>query len=99
VTEPTKEQKQLKLMAAIGQQLDDFARTDAFLWLLDQAHDMKERALIKLAAVNPRDVSSIIAAQRDAQVADRFEEWIKQGIQVGVNAMEELDQQARPTPD
>jgi hypothetical protein len=97
--EPTDEEKKLVALAAIGRQLEDFSNTKAFLWLVDQAHDMKEKSLELLVKVNPMDTPKIMAAQRDALVADRFIDWVQQGIQTGVNAVKELDARSQPSPD
>ncbi len=92
IDRPTPEQQDLLQMAAIGKQLEDFFRTKAFEWLLDQAHDMKDAACNELAVVTPTDAGKIMELQRDIQVADRFEQWITEGIQAGQSAEHELNQ-------
>jgi uncharacterized protein involved in exopolysaccharide biosynthesis len=70
----------------LGMEAEAFAHSGIGRYLLQQATELGEAALEKLADVQPTDERRIAELQRDVKLGRHIQTWLLQAVQDGANA-------------
>lgn len=77
--------------AILGEQLDNFWRSDVGNFVLAKAEREYIMALGSLVEVDPSDTKAILKHQSDAKRASSIKQWLSEGITQGLKAKEILE--------
>ena len=86
----------LLAQAELGMTADEFKKSVIGRYLLGVAAQESAEALDGLRTVKPTDTDAIIALQNKAGLAQRFEEWLDEAINVGKAAEQQIHEQEQP---
>ena len=73
-------------VAVLGEQVDQFFKSDIGKYLLDHAAAQEAEGLEELKRVKCHDPESVWEAQNKVWVAEKFRTWLSDAIQAGLKA-------------
>jgi len=80
--------------AVFGKEVEQFLETRVGAYLLRKAQDEASEALEALADVDPEDAKAIRTAQNKVKRADSIIGWLAEAIRTGIQATEQLREDA-----
>lgn len=90
------EEEELYARAAFGKNIEAFWDSDVGKYLHTRAQECYTAAVERLKSVDAEDAKAIRNAQNDVHVAEWFTQWLQQGVQDGLRALQlvqgELDE-------
>jgi len=82
----TEETEILFDIAVLGEQVDQFFKSDLGKYLLDHAARQEAQGLEELRRVECHDTEAVWQAQNKVWVAEKFRTWLEEAIQAGLKA-------------
>ncbi len=73
-------------VAVLGEQVDQFFKSDIGKFLLDHAAAQEDEGMHELKQVNCNDSEAVLAAQNKIWIAEKFRVWLSNAIQAGLKA-------------
>jgi cytochrome c-type biogenesis protein CcmH/NrfF len=73
-------------IAVLGEQVDQFFKSDIGKYLLDHAAAQEAQGLERLKKVKCSDAQAVWEAQSQVWVAEQFRTWLTDAIQAGLKA-------------
>lgn len=74
-------------VAALGQQIESFLRSDVGRYLQARANRVYNAAVEDFKRVDPSDVNKVRQIQADMWKAEAFIGWLSQGVQEGLTSL------------
>lgn len=82
----TEETEILLDVAVLGEQIDQFMKSDVGKYLLSHAAAQEEEGLEALRRVKCTDPQAVFEAQNKVWVAERFRTWLEDAVRAGLKA-------------
>lgn len=73
-------------VAVLGEQVDQFFKSDIGRYLLDHAARQENEGLEELRRVKCTDTEAVWTAQNKVWVAEKFRTWLTEAVQAGLKA-------------
>jgi hypothetical protein len=73
-------------VAVLGEQIDQFLKSDVGQYLLQHAAEQEEQGLEELRRVKCTDATAVWEAQNKVWVAEKFRTWLDEAIRAGLKA-------------
>lgn len=80
--------------ATFGAQVEQFLSSDIGTYLIERADEQAEAALKELVAADPAQPEIIRSIQNRIKVADSIIGWLREAIQMGEQAVQQLREDA-----
>ncbi len=82
----TEETEILFDVAVLGEQVDQFMKSDIGVYLLQHAQAQEEAGLEELRRVQCNDSQAVWNAQNKVWLAEKFRAWLKEAVVAGLKA-------------
>jgi hypothetical protein len=73
-------------VAVLGEQIDQFMKSDVGKYLLQHAAAQEEEGLEQLRRVKCNDAEAVWQAQNKVWIAERFRVWLEDAVSAGLKA-------------
>lgn len=73
-------------VAVLGEQVDQFLKSDVGRYLVEQAESEYEAGIESLKNCDPQDANGIIAAQTVIKRAESIKDWLMEAVRAGLRA-------------
>ncbi|GAC1457377.1 MAG: hypothetical protein NVSMB70_01120 [Chamaesiphon sp.] len=77
--------------AAFGKQIENFWSSPIGGYLRARANDCYTAGLVKLKSVDATNTADVMKAQNEVKVAEQFIDWLEEGVQEGLQALNLLE--------
>lgn len=82
----TEETEILLDVAVLGEQVDQFMKSDIGQYLLQHAAEQEAKGVEALKRVDCKDTSAVWDAQNQVWIAEKFRVWLEDAVRAGVKA-------------
>jgi len=73
-------------VAVLGEQVDQFLKSDVGVYLMQHAAAQEEQGLEELRRVDCKDAAAVWNAQNKVWIAEKFRVWLSEAVQAGLKA-------------
>jgi len=73
-------------VAVLGEQVDQFLKSDVGVYLMQHATAQEEAGMEELRRVKCNDAEAVWQAQNKVWLAEKFRVWLEEAVQAGLKA-------------